>query len=432
MADSLAADLSTPVSALWWQAVPRRTATALGIAFAVAIAFALPSRAQATGDKPSLAVLDLAVVDQSPISDPAATRAALVSSGKTPTAWLAQALASYDAYQLVDPARVAAALQGECSAATCALAAGKTLGASRVVYGTIIKVSTLIWYADAALVDVEAGKVLRSEELEIKGAIAQLLPRAMPSMARRLAVADPLLAKRHLDRKRLSAEQVRAFLAATADNPPPDLTDLDLSGLDLEGVDFKRADLSRSSLARARLQGARLFAVKLVDATVSGADLEGAILDLGVLERADLTGADLRKASLYAAILTGAVLDDADLRGARVVAPMAGARLARAKLADADLGADRGNQPMGIMRTDATSTDLSGADLSGANLRKVNFTRADLSGADLTGADVTGADFTGANLRSVRGRSRMRGAAQAKNLPQPEPQDGERAGDGKQ
>ena len=102
---------------------------------------------------------------------------------------------------------------------------------------------------------------------------------------------------------------------------------------------------------------------------------------------------------------------------------MAGARLTRAKLADADLGADQGNQPMGIMRTDATSTDLSGADLTRANLRKVNFTRADLSGADLTGADVAGADFTGANLHSARGRSQMRGTAQAKNLPQPEGSD---------
>jgi uncharacterized protein YjbI with pentapeptide repeats len=395
------------------------------------MSFALPSAAQAKGDGPSLAVLDFAVVDRSPVPDPAATREALASSGKTPAAWLAEALASYDAYRLVDSPPLAAVVKDECWEATCALAAGKALGASRVVYGSIIKVSVLIWYADATLVDVAAGKVLRSESLEIKGNIAQLLPRAMPSMARRLTAADPLLAKRHLNRKRLGAEEVRAFLAATADSPPPDLTDLDLSGLDLAGVDFKRADLSRTSLARARLRGARMFAVRLVDATASGADLVGAVLDLGVLERTDLTGADLQKASLYASILTDAILVDADLRGARVIAPMAGARLTRAKLADADFGADRGNQPMGIMRTDATSADLSGADLTGANLRKVNFTRADLTGADLTSADVTGADFTGANLRSVRGRSRMRGAAQAKNLPPPEAPDPDAALDGK-
>src|SRR5205823_6586866 len=331
-----AADLNTPLSALCWQAVRQRAATSAVIGIALAMSVGLPSAAQEQGRKPSLAVLDFAVSDHSPLPDPAAVRANLAASGKTPADWLVQALSSCEAYQLVDRSRVAAAVQGECSAATCALETGKVLGASRVVYGTIIKVSRLIWYADAALLDIAAGKVLRSEELEIKGNIAQLLPRAMPSMARRLAAADPLLAKRHLDRKRLSAVEVRAFLAATSDNPPPDLTDLDLSGLDLAGVDFKRADLSRSSLARARLRGARMFAVKLVDATASGADLEGAVLDLGVLERADLTG-----------------------------------------------------------------------------------------------ADVTAADFSGANLRSVRGRSRMRGASQAKNLPPPEAADPEVAGDGK-
>jgi uncharacterized protein YjbI with pentapeptide repeats len=378
----------------------------------VALAFALPAAAQERA--PSLAVLEFAVADRSPVSNPAATRALLASSGKTPAAWLAEALVSIGSYRVVDSPREA------CSGAACALDTGKAIAASRVAYGTIIKVSNLIWYADAALVDVAAGSVLRSEELEIKGDIVQLLPKAMASMARRLVGADPLLAKRRIGRKRLTAEQVKAFLAATPEDPPPDLTDVDLSGLDLSGLDFKRANLSRSSLDHARLKGARMFAVKLTDGDAAGADLEGAVLDLGVLERTNLSGADLRKASLYAAILTEAVLIDADLRGARVIAPMSGARLARAKLADADLGADRGNQPMGIMRTDATSTDLSGADLTGANLRKVNFTRADLSGADLTGADVAGADFTGANLHSARGRSQMRGTAQAKNLPQPE------------
>jgi len=399
------------------------------MALALGGGVSLPCAAQAPDPTTSLAVLEFAVSDRSPLPDAAAVRAALAASGKTPAGLLSQAVASYGAYQLVDPARVAA-VQKDCTAATCALEAGKSLGASRVIYGTLIKVSRLIWYADAALVDVAAEKVLRSEELEIKGDIVQILPRAMPSLARRLAAADPLLAKRRLDRKRLTAEEVRGFLAATGDQPPPDLTDLDLSGLDLAGVDFKRADLSRSSLEKARLRGARMFGVKLADATAAGADLEGAILDLGVLERADLTGANLGKASLYAAILTGAVLVDADLRGARLVGPMTGARLSRAKLADADLGADRGNQPMGIMRTDATSADLSGADLSFANLRKVDFTRADLSGADLTGADVTGTDFKGANLRSVRGRSQLRGAGQAKNLP-PEAEAPAASGDGK-
>src|SRR5205814_1111826 len=129
MATVWPADLSTPVSALWCQAVPPRTAAARVLELALAMSLAVPSAAQERAGAPSLAVLDLAVEDRSPISDPAATRAELASSGKTPAARLAEALVSYDAYQLVDPSRVAAALQGECSGATCALAAGKALSA---------------------------------------------------------------------------------------------------------------------------------------------------------------------------------------------------------------------------------------------------------------------------------------------------------------
>src|SRR5256885_6909171 len=191
----------------------KRTAIAPCIATALAIAIARPGAAAQEHGRSSLAVLDCAVSDRSPLPDAAATRAQLAASGKTPAQWLAQALASFDAWQLVDPARVAA-VQNDCSAAPCALAAGKSLGASRVVYGTVIKVSRLIWYADAALVDVAAGKVLRSEELEIKGDIVQLLPRAMPAMAPPLAIADPRLAKLRLDPQRLTAEPVRAVLSA--------------------------------------------------------------------------------------------------------------------------------------------------------------------------------------------------------------------------
>jgi uncharacterized protein YjbI with pentapeptide repeats len=398
---------------------------------AAAVSFTFVARAEqvpqpAAPEPIPVAILELALVDRSPIADPAAARAKLAESGKTPAAWLAETFAASGAYRVIDQASVARALQemgttaDVCAEAGCALRLGQAVKAARVVYGTMIKVSTLISYADAALVDVAAGRVLRREELEIKGDIAQLLPHAMPSMARRLAEADPLVARRIHQRKRLSREEVTTFLATTSDNPPPDLTDVDLSGLDLEGVDFKRADLSRSNLSHTRLRGARMFAVKLTDAVATGADLTSAVLDLGVLERADLTGAVLQQASLYAAILTDVVLVDADLRRARVIAPMAGARLSHAKLADADLGADPGNQPMGIMRTDASSADLSGADLTGANLRKVNFSRADLTGADLTSADVAGADFTGAILRSIRGRSEMRGVSRAKNFHPPE------------
>src|SRR4051812_49913844 len=68
----------------------------------VAPAFALPATAQERA--PSLAVLEFAVVDRSPVSDPAATRAVLASSGKLPAAWLAEALASIGSYPVVGSA----------------------------------------------------------------------------------------------------------------------------------------------------------------------------------------------------------------------------------------------------------------------------------------------------------------------------------------
>src|SRR5439155_975873 len=257
-----------------------------------------------------VAVMELAVADGSPAPDVARTGASLAASGNTPTAWLASHLAS-NGYERVEAARIGRALQtmgtpaSGCADAACAAQLGRAIGAELVVFGRVIKVSDLIWLVEATLVDTGQGRILRSEQLELKGDVAQLLPRSMRSMARRLAA----------------------------------------------------------------------------------------------LERIDLSGANLREASLYATILTGAVLVEADLTRARIISTMSGVKLTRAKLAGADLGADPGNQPMGIMRTDATGADLAQADLTSANLRKVNFTRADLSGADLTGADVSGADFTGAILR---------------------------------
>jgi uncharacterized protein YjbI with pentapeptide repeats len=82
----------------------------------------------------------------------------------------------------------------------------------------------------------------------------------------------------------------------------------------------------------------------------------------------------------------------------------------------ADFGADKSNQPMGVMRTDLSDSDLSNADLSGAILRKTEFVRANLTGADLTDADVTGANLSGAVLRSVRGKDRIKGLNQARNV----------------
>src|SRR5881296_3335322 len=67
-----AADLNTPLSALCWQAVRQRAATSAVIGIALAMSVGLPSAAQEQGRKPSLAVLDFAVSDHSPLPDPGA------------------------------------------------------------------------------------------------------------------------------------------------------------------------------------------------------------------------------------------------------------------------------------------------------------------------------------------------------------------------
>jgi uncharacterized protein YjbI with pentapeptide repeats len=406
-----------------WDLLVRGAASALSVA--------LPSAAASRG---SVVLLELKVADVSPTPDVAAAAASLSASGKTARAWLAGHLEGLG-YAVVEGGRAESVLQslgtsaGVCADADCAARLANALGARRAVIARLIKVSTIVWFLEGMIVDAGGKRILRREQLELKGDVAQLLPHATLSLARRLAAADPSPAEPgpaappHKQGFKPSRDHVLQLLHAATETAPADLSGLDLSGLDLEGVDFRRADLSRSRLVGTNLKGAQLFAVKLTDATATGAVLSGAVLDLAVLERADLSGADLHEASLYATILTRAVLVDANLTHARIISAMPGARLTRAKLAHANLGSDPGNQPMGLMRTDATGADLAGADLSGANLRKVNFTRADLSGADLTGADVAGADFTEAILRAIRGRSQLRGTQQAKNLERHTPEE---------
>jgi len=161
-----------------------------------------------------------------------------------------------------------------------------------------------------------------------------------------------------------------------------------------------------------------MFAVRLDDAVATGANLTGTVLDVAWMRRIDLRHAVLREASLYATLLSDANLADADLTHVRIIAAMGGAVLRGAKADSANFGADPGNQPMGLMRTDATGADFTDVRFGGANLRKVNFTRANLTGADLSGADMTGADLAGAVLRSIRGRERIVGLDRTLHLDQ--------------
>jgi uncharacterized protein YjbI with pentapeptide repeats len=381
-----------------------------------------PPRA-ATGT--TVAVVEIVVVDASAAPDVAAMRERLTASGRSPQDWLAADLAATGRYVPVPTPQVAAVLASlgttprDCDDVACAVRLGRALGVERVVTGQVSKLSNLIWYLYATMVDAPAGRALHREEFEIKGNITDLLPRAMLALSRRLVAHDSTAsAATPPQAERLTREQVLAALAAATPEHPASFVGKDLSGLDLSGVDFKRADLSRSRLVQTNLAGAHLFSTTLTDAVATGADFTGANLDVSVMYRVDLRHATLREASLFAVILTGADLSDADLTRARVIAVLGHAKLVRARLTGANLGADPGNQPMGLMRTDAADTDCTDADFTGANLRKMNLTRAVLTGANLTDADLTGADLAETDLRNIRGRETLRGLDRALHVEQ--------------
>jgi uncharacterized protein YjbI with pentapeptide repeats len=200
----------------------------------------------------------------------------------------------------------------------------------------------------------------------------------------------------------LTAEEVRAIVAAASPSHPADLSGKSLKNLDLSGLDFKRANLS----------GTDLFGAKLDGADLSHADLSGARLDLAWIMRANFTGANLANASLFGLVVSSGldtspaeapVFKGANFAGARIIARLSRFDLSGANFTNAKMGADMRNQSMGLMRTDLSGADLAGAnfahaDLSRALLRFANLRSADLRDAKLVGADFSGADLTGADL----------------------------------
>lgn len=200
----------------------------------------------------------------------------------------------------------------------------------------------------------------------------------------------------------LSADRVRAILAASQPGSPPDFSGKSLEQLDLSGLDFKKAIL----------KGVNFYGAKLVDADLSGADLSGATLNLAWIMRANFTGADLSGASLQGLVVSTGLefspteaptFKGANLSGARIIARFSRLDLTGANFSNARLGADMTNQSMGLMRTEFSGAKLAGASFAGADLGRALLSFADLrganlSGANLMGADLSGADLTGANL----------------------------------
>jgi Protein of unknown function (DUF2380) len=166
----------------------------VAIALAAAAGFTT-ARAQQPAPRIPVAVVEVTLVDASYHADVEQLRALLQTSGKTAEDWLANYLAKGD-YDPIDPVRISAALRSmgvspsSCANLTCAVQLGKTLGANRVVAGKVRKVSNLIWFLEATMVDVRTATVRCHEEFELKGNIVELLPKGTLSLAKRLSNCD--------------------------------------------------------------------------------------------------------------------------------------------------------------------------------------------------------------------------------------------------
>jgi hypothetical protein len=99
-------------------------------------------------------------------------------------------------FALVDSSPAAAALGGgdrpraQCTASVqCVRAAAQKAGARWAVTGTVTKVSNLIWYLSAQLIDVASGRLVLDDSFELKGPRDEMIPRGATSFARRIEKA---------------------------------------------------------------------------------------------------------------------------------------------------------------------------------------------------------------------------------------------------
>ena len=87
-------------------------------------------------------------------------------------------------YELVDDdARVAGVT---CANTDCALQNGRELGVQRVIWGQITKVSALIWFVSAHLVNVPTATTLHAETLQFRGNMNDVVPRLSQILWRRM------------------------------------------------------------------------------------------------------------------------------------------------------------------------------------------------------------------------------------------------------
>lgn len=87
-------------------------------------------------------------------------------------------------YTLVDGREGVA--DSPCADADCALRTGRALGVQRVVWGQVTKVSVLIWFVSAQLVDVPTATTLHAETLQFRGNMGDVVPRLAAILWRRM------------------------------------------------------------------------------------------------------------------------------------------------------------------------------------------------------------------------------------------------------
>ena len=73
-----------------------------------------------------------------------------------------------------------------CTDADCALRKGRDQQAQRVIWGQITKVSALIWFVSAYLMDVPTGTTLHAETLQFRGNMTDVVPRLTQILWRRM------------------------------------------------------------------------------------------------------------------------------------------------------------------------------------------------------------------------------------------------------
>jgi len=156
------------------------------------VALAHPPIAAQSSPRPALLLADLAF-------NGAAANA--IQPGDTAIAHIATERLRADlgrsaTFAVLDSVRAADALgsggvpRAQCSASVqCARAAAQKAGARWVVTGTVNKVSNLIWYLSAQLIDVASGRLVLDDSFELKGPRDEMVPRGASSFARRIETA---------------------------------------------------------------------------------------------------------------------------------------------------------------------------------------------------------------------------------------------------